>query len=245
MIGWARVRVSLDRLSKSFGPVRALDAISLDLEPGSLVAILGANGAGKSTLLRCLAGIAVPDGGTIRYDGERFLRARLDLRRRLGFLPDFPALFAAMSVLRHLGMVASLYGADQEGLDLRAATLLGEFDMLPLAEARTGTLSRGQRYKAALVAHALVDPELWLLDEPFASGMDPDGIRAFRSIARDAVARGRTVLYSTQLLDLAERFSDRVVVLDRGRLAAFDTVEALGGLGVLDTLFQRLRDERP
>ncbi len=239
------MRVATDRLSKSFDSVVALEDVSLELAPGSLVAIVGANGAGKSTLLRCLAGVAVPDGGEIRYDGERFVRARLDLRKRLGFLPDLPASFDGLSLLRNLGIVLSLYDADPAAIEERTVALLREFDLLPLAEVMAGTLSRGQRYKAALAALALADPELWLLDEPFASGMDPDGIRAFRRIAREATGRGRTILYSTQILDLAERFSDRVAVLDRGRLAAFDTVGALGGDGALGALFDRLRDGRP
>lgn len=238
------MRVAIEQLSKWFGRVHALDALSFELPPGSLVAIIGANGAGKSTLLRCLAGIAVPDSGEIRYDGERFLRERLDLRKRLGFLPDFPAVFAHLSVLHHLGMVASLYGVDPTGIEDRGVSLLRRFDLLPLAEVKAGTLSRGQLYKTALTALALVDPELWLLDEPFASGMDPDGIGAFREIAGDALARGRTILYSTQLLDIAERFSHRVVVLDRGKLAAFDEVRTLGGDGALGALFRRLREER-
>ncbi len=243
------MRIALERLSKSFGPLRALDEVTLEIEPGRLVALLGANGAGKTTLLRCLAAIAVPDGGMILYDGQVFRRGRIDLRRRFGFLPDFPPVYAEMSVVRHLGMVCSLYGVDAAGLEDRAVKLLRDLDLLPLAEMPAGTLSRGQLYKTALAGLALVDPELWLLDEPFASGMDPHGISVLKELVRDAAARGRTILYSTQLLDVAERFSDQVVVIDRGRLAAFDTVEALrekggGKDGVLEALFRRLREER-
>ena len=91
------MRIALERLSKSYGPLRALDEVTLEIEPGRLVALLGANGAGKTTLLRCLASIAVPDGGMILYDGQVFRRGRVDLRRRFGFLPDFPPIYAEMT----------------------------------------------------------------------------------------------------------------------------------------------------
>jgi ABC-type multidrug transport system ATPase subunit len=244
------MRIGIERLSKSYGRLRALDELSLVLEPGQVVALLGANGAGKTTLLRCLAGLAAPDGGRILCDGEAFRRGRIDLRRRLAFLPDFPPFYPEMNVLRHLGMVLRLYGADPSGLEERVVRLLRSLDLLTLAGMPMGALSRGQAYKAALASLVAVDPELWLFDEPFASGMDPNGITVFKDLARDAASRGRTVVYSTQLLDLAERFSDRVVIIDRGRLSAFDTVEALraragGKDGVLEAIFRRLREERP
>ncbi len=244
------MRIGLERLSKSYGRLRALDEVSLPLEPGQIVALLGANGAGKTTLLRCLAGIAAPDAGRILYDGEAFHRGRLDLRRRLAFLPDFPPFYPEMTVLRHLGMVLRLYGTDPAGLEEKVVRLLRNLDLLTLSGMPLGSLSRGQAYKTALATLAAVDPELWLFDEPFASGMDPNGITVFKDLARDAAARGRTVVYSTQLLDLAERFSDRVVIIDRGRLAAFDTVDALraragGKDGVLEALFRQLWEQRP
>ena len=99
------MKIELQAVSKSYGRLRALDRASLEISPRQIVAILGANGAGKTTLLRCLAGIAAPDSGAVQFDEEPFGRDRLDLRRRMAFLPDFPVLFYEMSVLRHIGMV--------------------------------------------------------------------------------------------------------------------------------------------
>src|SRR6266545_4954449 len=98
------VKIRTEGLSKSYGGVLALDAVSLEIDPGQIVAVLGANGAGKTTLLRCLAGIAAPSRGRIYYDGEQFFRKRVDLRRRLSFLPDFPPMFAHMTAGRHIAM---------------------------------------------------------------------------------------------------------------------------------------------
>lgn len=242
------VLLQLDSVSKRYGSVRALDRVSLTVEPGQLVAVLGANGAGKTTFLRLLAGIAAPDRGTVSFDGEPMRREDLAQRQRFSFLPDFPPLFAEEPVLRNLALILRLYGAERAGVEDRVVELLRDFDLLNLADAPVGTLSRGQSYKVALVALLAVDPELWLLDEPFASGMDPHGLAAFRRHTRDAVLRGRTVIYTTQMLELVERFSDRVCVLHQGEVRAFAPVnelrsEAGDGTDVLERLFQQLREE--
>jgi ABC-type multidrug transport system ATPase subunit len=221
------MHVAVRNLTKSFGRVAALDDVSFDIAPGEIVAVLGANGAGKTTLLRSLAGIVAPKTGEIRYDGVKFRRDRMDLRQRFFFLPDFSPVIPSMTVLRHISMVVRLYEAEENGLENRALELLQEFEILPLIESSMSTLSRGQSYKAALVALLAVDPELWMFDEPFASGIDPMGIAALRRHARAAAARGRSILYTTQIVELAAQFSNRVCVLDGGRLVGMDSIERL------------------
>jgi ABC-type multidrug transport system ATPase subunit len=121
--------------------------------------------------------------------------------------------------------------------------------MLPYIDAPMGTLSRGQCYKAALAALLAVDPEVWMFDEPFASGMDPTGLNVFRERVHDGLRRGRTVLFTTQLLSLAE-FADRVCVLHRGSVHAFDRIERLREQHApaepgeaLEQIFDKLREE--
>ncbi|MCY3018611.1 MAG: ABC transporter ATP-binding protein [Planctomycetota bacterium] len=240
------MRIEIKDLSKSYGKVRALSGISLAIEPGQIVAVLGPNGAGKTTLLRCLATIAAVDRGSILCDEEELRRDRIDLRQRLFFLPDFPLFYPEMKLVRHIGMVLRVYRADAPEAPARVLELLRDFDLLPLIDSGMGTLSRGQAYKAALCACLAVDPELWLLDEPFASGMDPHGLMSFKNRARDAAARGHTVLYSTQILDVAEGFSDKVCVIHKSELRAFESVAQLaekkGTPGnVLESLFETLR----
>lgn len=244
------MRIGLDRVGKRYGSTWALRDVTFEIEPGQVVALLGPNGAGKTTLLQCLAGLATLTRGRIEYDDQPFSRRRIDLRRRLMFLSDFPTFFASYDVVRRIGMALALYDKDDEGIEQRVVELLAEFDLLSKEDERLSVLSRGQAYKASLVALLAVDPELWLLDEPLASGMDPHGLIAFKRHARAAAARGRTVVYSTQILEAAESFSDRVCVIDEGRLKAYERIDALeasGGPGgsALETLFQRLREESP
>ena len=240
------MKIELRGVLKSYGPTRALDHVSLHIAPGQIVSLLGLNGAGKTTLIRCLAGIAAPDKGGVHFDDEEFRRDRLDLRRRMHLLPDFPFHFWDQNILRNIAIVLRLFQADGAGVEQRVVELLREFDLLPLALRPVASLSRGQSYKAALAAMISADREVWLLDEPFASGMDPHGIDMFKRYARAAAERGRTIIYSTQLLDIAERFSDRVCVIHKGEVRAFDTLEALRSRAedknnVLQELFRQLR----
>ena len=245
-----RMRIHLEGLTKNYGSLTALEAVTAQIDPGQVVALLGPNGAGKTTLLRCMAGVISPSAGRVVYDGLEFNRGMMDLRKRMFFLPDVPFVFEEWSILRHMGMALRLYETPLEGVEEKVIELLNEFELLPLAERPFRLLSRGQRYKAGLAALIAADPELWLVDEPFASGMDPHGITAFKKRAREATARGRTVIYSTQILDAAERFSDRVGIIYRGSMVAFDSVEnmqdaALPQGGVLEGVFELLRENSP
>jgi ABC-type multidrug transport system ATPase subunit len=211
------MRIQIQKVSKKFGRVWALEEISLELEPGQIVGVLGANGAGKTTLLNCLAGVAIPSGGQILYDGQQFHRGKMELRRRLMYLPDFPLAFARMNVLQQIAMCTRLYEQPDPDPE-RVALLLEQLSLLPLTGMPFSAMSRGQVYKSALAALLVVDPELWIFDEPLASGMDPMGIAVFKREARAATRRGRTVVFTTQILDIAEKLADRICVLDHGGL---------------------------
>jgi ABC-type multidrug transport system ATPase subunit len=241
------MKIELRGVLKAYRSVRALDHVSVEIEAGQIISLLGPNGAGKTTFLRVLTGIGVPDKGGVYFDDREFRRDDLELRRRIYFLPDFPFHFWEQSILRNIAIVLRTFEADGLGAEERILSLLADFDLLPLALRPLNSLSRGQAYKAALVAMLAADREIWLLDEPFASGMDPQGINAFKQHARAAAARGRTIIYSTQLLDVAERFSDRVCIIHKGEIRAFDTLDRLRAVAhdkdnVLEELFRRLRE---
>jgi len=243
------MRVELNNVSRRFGRVWALKEVTLQIPPGQLVAVLGLNGAGKTTLFRCLAGVVGVDRGEMLLDGQPLRREDLALRRRYFFLPDFPLLFWERSVIHNLSVILRLYDRDDDTAPDRAMAVLRELDLLSVARRPVGTLSRGQIHKTALAALVLVDPELWLLDEPLSSGMDPLALSYFKRAAREAVARGRTVLYSTQLLDVAEHFADRVAVLHEGRVCAWTSLEELrngsqGSASPLEELFRKLRERQ-
>ena len=236
--------VTLSDVSKYFGRFCALEKISLTIQPGQIVSLLGSNGAGKTTLLCALSGIVAPTSGMVLYDKERFHRGRMDFRRRMLFLPDQPMLFARASILRHISMCVRLYGGAIPSEE-RVVDVLHHLDLLPLVGNPAYQLSRGQLYKSALAALFLIDPELWLLDEPFASGMDPGGIAYFKQQVREAVGRGRTIIYTTQILEIAEKFADSVCIIDHGQLKLFSPLAELRKSAAdvsLEEIFLQLRE---
>lgn len=235
--------VTLDDVSRNFGRTRALKFVSTQFEPSELVAVLGLNGAGKSTMLRILAGEIATSSGKLIIDGTPFRRDNLDVRREMLFLPDDPYLVGE-TPLRTLSLYLNHYGRkEREGVAERAVELLEEFEVVDKATSNWGELSRGQSYKAAFVVMCALRPKLWILDEPFASGMDAKGIRLFREHARRAVENGATVIYSTQLVDLAEDFSTRVCVLHEGELRAAIKPTELRSRAADDEVFAQLMGE--
>jgi len=243
------VHIQLDKLSKRFGRRHALREMSTTFEPGQIVAVLGPNGAGKTTLLRCLAGVMVPSSGEILLDGTPLRRGQQEQRRRIFFIPDIPMFFPRMTVIQHIAMVLRLYQVAPGHIEDRVVACLDQLDILTSAESPILVLSRGQAYKTALAALLSVGPELWILDEPFTSGMDPVGMAVFKQYARQAAEKGAIIIYSTQILEIAEGFSDRVCLFDRGLLRLDESVRALRervgvSSGALEEAFRRLQAER-
>ncbi|MCL1887403.1 MAG: ABC transporter ATP-binding protein [Kiritimatiellaeota bacterium] len=240
------MKIDVRHISHRYKKEDVLDDVTFTAGPGEIVAVIGLNGAGKTTLLRCLSTVAVPRQGEILCDGRPLVRSDIALRRRVFFLPDTPQLFAGRTVVQNLAAITRIYRADTPEAPRRAIEILRELDLLARANTPVHELSRGQQYKTALTAAVLADPDVWLLDEPFASGMDPLGYAFLRGRLRDAAARGRTVLYTTQLPEVAEPFSDRVAVLHGARLRALETVADIRSRhGGLEAFLQSLRGERP
>jgi ABC-type multidrug transport system ATPase subunit len=243
------MKVRLEQVSKKYGPRMALNPTTLEIDPGQIVAVLGPNGAGKTTVLRCLATIAAPTRGRVFVNDEPLTRDRLDLRRRLMFMPDFPPFHFNLTVLEHISLIMQIYECETKGREAEVVEVLRDLDLLTLCDTQVGRLSRGQAYKTALAALVLINPDLWLVDEPFASGMDPNGISYFKRRARQAARSGKLVIYSTQILDVAESLSDKVCVVHKGDVRAFDSVSALATSsvgspnGILETVLQKLREE--
>ena len=212
------MHVRAERLTKKFGWITALDNLSWEIEPGQIVAVLGANGAGKTTLLNALSGSVLLDAGQVFFDGELVTPGRSDLRRRFAFIPDLPPVPGGWSPLRFIGTTLKLYGLSNPEVENRVAELLDQLDLLSVARWKFRQLSRGQAYKAVLAAFLAADPELWFIDEPFASGMDPRGLNCFKEYSREAVERGRTIVFTTQIIEVAESFAHRICILERGQI---------------------------
>lgn len=221
------MHIDLQDISKSFGNTLVLDKMSLNVPPSSIIALLGENGAGKSTLLRILAGVSVPDSGLVRYDGQVFDRENLTLRKRLHFTPDMPLLFYDKKAAHNISVMGALYGKSIEGRESYLEHWLAETGAAPFMNRTVGLLSRGQMWKVGLGCVAMIEPDLWLVDEPFASGMDALGMGAFRRLATHLSQTGGTVIYTTQMVSMALDFSDHICVIRDGKIILSQDRESL------------------
>jgi len=213
-------------LTKSFGALAAVSNVTLRAGPGELFGFLGPNGAGKSTTIKMLAGLLLPTNGGVRIAGYALATHPLDAKARLGYMAEEPLLYDKLTGREFLAFIADLYRVPKPLQSERIPRLLGWFDLREKAEELIESYSRGMRQKIALAATLVHDPDVLLLDEP-TSGLDPRAARVVKDLLRDEVRRGKTVLMSTHILEVAEQMVDRVGIMDRGRLIAVGTLAEL------------------
>ena len=219
--------IELKEVWKRFGRQDVLSGVNWQAEGGELVALMGVNGAGKTTVLRILSGLVGPEKGEVLIEGRKLTRDEVELRRLFYFLGDEPSLFPEHSAIVNLGIMVKLWKLERPGYEDIAAEWMERFGILPLRDKPVGTMSRGQRYKVALVILATLRPPIWLLDEPFASGMDAQGLRALRQLIREALAEDVVVIFSTQLIEMVRGFASRVTVMQGGVVLHDGTVPEL------------------
>jgi ABC-2 type transport system ATP-binding protein len=215
-------------LAKSFGKQVAVGGLSFQVAAGEVVGLVGANGAGKTTTLLSVAGILRPDAGHIRIAGHDLATAPVEAKRRLGFVPDEPALFEYLTVEEHLRFIARLYGVAD--IDRRLPALLADLDLHDRRRAFPDELSRGMRQKLALGCAFVHDPQVLLLDEPL-TGLDPIGIRRMKDAIKHRASGGAAVLLSSHLLDVVSELCARVIVLAHGKALAEGTPRELAARG--------------
>jgi ABC-2 type transport system ATP-binding protein len=220
--GWASV-LELDRISRRFGDVVALDGLSLTVRPGRLTGFVGPNGAGKTTAMRIALGVLEPDEGEVRFDGRPATAAD---RARFGYLPEERGLYPKMRVGDQVEHFARLHGLDGEAARAAADQALDVVGLAGQAGTRTDTLSLGNQQRVQLAVALAHAPTLLVLDEPF-SGLDPIGVDVMADVLRARAQGGVPVVFSSHQLDLVERLCDEVAIVVGGRVVAAGPVAEL------------------
>jgi ABC-2 type transport system ATP-binding protein len=236
-------------VSRSFGDREALSGVTLDVRAGEVFGLLGPNGAGKTTALRIICGLLEPTKGQVRVGGHDVREEPLEARRQLAYVPDGAPMYANLSPNQHLALVGRLHDLDEGRIAEESARLLAALDLADRARDPVGSFSRGMRQKTALACAILARPKLLVLDEPL-NGLDAPTTAVFKEVLKSWATRGGAVLYTSHLLDVAERVCDRIAVLDHGQLAGLGTLDELRALagrdGTLEQVFGALtRSEDP
>jgi len=213
--------ITIQGLTKRFGPVTAVDDLSFQVDQGTVVGFLGPNGAGKTTTLRMLLGLVAPTSGSARIDGKPY-RELADPVGHVGAVLEASSFHPGRSARNHLRVVATAAGLPYA----RADAVLGQVGLAQAAGRRVGGFSLGMRQRLGLATALLGDPQVLILDEP-ANGLDPEGVHWLRGLLRQLADQGRTVLVSSHVLAEVAQTVDQVVIIARGRLVTQSTLAAL------------------
>jgi len=231
--------IAVHGLRKVYGDIAAVDGLDLMVPCGCFFGFLGPNGAGKSTTIRMLTGLVPPTSGSIELLGMRLPEHELDIKRRIGLVPDESLLFDRLTGAEFLEFVGRMYGLARPVAAERAASLL---DLFELGERRMliDEYSRGMRKRLAMAASLIHHPDLFLMDEPFES-VDAVGARLMKEILLGQVRRGATIFLTSHVLEVVERLCDRVAIIDKGRIVREGSLDELrGGTESLEDVFVRV-----
>jgi ABC-2 type transport system ATP-binding protein len=234
--------ISARDLTKDYAGTRALAGVSFDARPGEILGFLGPNGAGKSTTVKILTGMIRPTSGRATVAGFDVIDQPLEVKRRIGFVPETGVLYEALSPDEYFELVGCLHHLDRKTRRARTDELLELFGLVPHRRQRMFEFSKGMKQKVVLAAALLHQPEVLFLDEPL-DGLDANVALVVKELLRRLAAQGRTVLFCSHILDVVERTCTRIVIVDRGHKVAEGTAAELiarTGTATLEHAFNRL-----
>lgn len=242
--------ISLQYLSKTYAKsgTKAVDDLSFEIKDGEIFGLLGPNGAGKSTTIKMLTGVLRPDSGSVQVSGIDMTASPIEAKRRFGFVADDPELFNKLRGTEYLNFVADIYRVPDAERQARIAALAERFKIADVLSASIGSFSRGMKQKLCVVASLLHEPEAWILDEPMV-GLDPQAAFDLKELMRERARSGGLVLFSTHVMEVAEKICDRIAIIDKGKVRFVGSLDELrsrngGDSGdSLESLFLELVDD--
>ncbi len=230
------------RLTRVFGDFKAVDDVSFTLQPGEIVGFLGPNGAGKTTTIKMLTGLLGPSSGQARVAGYDIVADPLQAKARIGYVPDTPNLYGKLKAGEYLRFVGQLYKVPPAHVEERMRPMLDMFELTDVAGNYLDTFSHGMQQKVAIIGAFLHEPQVVFMDEPTV-GLDPRSARLIKDLMIRNRDRGRTIFFSTHILEIAQTMCDRVIIINKGRIVAdarVDELRAMRGEQSLEDIFLEL-----
>ena len=221
---------------------KVLNNINLDIQAGEIIGYIGPNGAGKSTTIKILTGIIPDFDGDATVLGFDIRKDTLEVKKRIGYIPENAALYDTLTPTEYLHFIGQLYKIESGQIDKKAKELLTVFELGKHADSRMTTFSKGMRQKVLLIAGMIHNPTILFLDEPL-SGLDANAVILVKEILTQLKRSGKTIFYSSHLMDVVEKISDRIIVINKGEMIAngsFDELNAQAHSGSLEKLFTEL-----
>jgi ABC-2 type transport system ATP-binding protein len=222
--------IRLQNLSKTYAKseTKAVDDLSLEIRDGEIFGLLGPNGAGKSTTIKMMTGVLKPDSGRIEIGGVDMAASPIEAKSRFGFVADDPELFNKLRAIEYLNFIADVYRVPDAARQERVSSLARRFKIDDVLSASVGSFSRGMKQKLCLIASLVHQPQAWILDEPMV-GLDPQAAYDLKETMRERASAGGLVLFSTHVMEVAEKICDRIAIIDKGSLRFVGTLDELRG----------------
>ena len=240
--------IELTNVSKSYNrnKVKAVDNLTLTVKPGEIFGFLGPNGAGKTTTIKMTVGLLRPDAGRILVEGYDVTVDSLKAKQITTYVPDYPAIYERLTGLEYLNFIGDVYGVPKEARIERIQRWLDVFELAQVITNPIQSYSHGMKQKIVLTASLLPAPRIMILDEPLV-GLDPRAAYQLKDLFREHCEQGKTLLFSTHIMEVAEKLCDRIGIIHNGRLIACGTMQELKALGQaeqsLESIFLELTEK--
>lgn len=219
--------IKIENLNKEYVlGVKVVKDLNLHIKPGEIFGFLGPNGAGKTTTLKMITGVSGIDKGSIQINGIDITSNPLEAKKQFGFVPDNPDIFLRLKGIEYLRFMASVYGMDTEDANKKIEEYAKRFEIYDALNKQINDYSHGMRQKIVLIGALIHEPKVWILDEPM-TGLDPHSSRLIKDMMREHTAKGNTVLFSTHVLEVAEKLVDRIGIIRKGELVFVGTINEL------------------
>ncbi|MDB1922606.1 ABC transporter ATP-binding protein [Clostridium tertium] len=213
-------------LKKSFGEKQVLKGINLKINKGSIIGYIGPNGAGKSTTVKIIMGLVTGYTGEIRIFGEDISKDDGSYRKKIGYVPEVPEIYDSLTGKEYLTFIAQLYDIDYDKADNKARKLMDILGIADVYEKRISSYSKGMKQKLILTSSLIHDPEILFLDEPL-SGLDANSVMIIKEILSYLAKEGKTIFYSSHIMEVVEKISDRIILINNGEIVADGNFEEL------------------
>ena len=233
----------IEHLTKTYGDIKAVDDLSLHIQPGEIYGFIGHNGAGKTTTIKACCGILDFDGGEIYIDNISVKDAPLECKKRLAYIPDNPDLYEFMSGIQFLNFVCDIFGVSADERKKRIYRYTDAFEITSDLAQPISAYSHGMKQKLAITSALVHNPRLIVMDEPFV-GLDPKASHLLKEIMREMCRGGASIFFSTHVLEVAEKLCDKVAIIKGGRLIKSGTMDEVRGDTSLEDVFLELEDEK-
>lgn len=234
--------LEISHLTKTYGEKKAVDDLSLKIEPGEIYGFIGHNGAGKTTTLKSVVGILKFDGGEIKINGLSVAENAIECKKLLAYIPDNPDLYDFMTGIQYLNFIGDIFGVDQQTRKERIQKYGDMFEISNDLAQPISALSHGMKQKVAIISAWLHDPKLIIMDEPFV-GLDPKASFLLKEMMHEAVKSGAAIFFSTHVLEVAEKLCDKIAIIKNGKLIKCGTTEEVKGDESLESVFLELEGE--